>query len=184
MDLKREILREHSRRQMLRIATYAGASPARFKALVSVYLAGPYRITQRAAWPLGTCVERDPALIVPHLKKILDFLKKPGIHDAVKRNTMRLLQFADIPHRYHGQVADFCFTFLSSKKEPVAVKVFAMSVLRDIAQTHPELKNELKLLIEDQLPYASAAFRSRGLKILKTLVDDNPHTVVKKPPTT
>jgi hypothetical protein len=169
MDLKREILRKHSRAQMLRIAAYAGAGPARFRELVSVYLAGPYRVTQRAAWPLSTCVARDPALVLPHLKKILDLLEKPGIHDAVKRNTMRLLQFIDIPHRYHGQVAGFCFTFLSSKEEPVAVKAFAMSVLHGITQTHPELKRELKLLIEDQLPYASAAFRSRGIKILKEL---------------
>ena len=52
MDLKKAILKEHSRAQAAKIADYVGNNEARFKELVHVYLAGPYRITQRAAWPL------------------------------------------------------------------------------------------------------------------------------------
>ena len=81
MDLQKEILKEHSKAQAHKLAGYVGNNPSRFKFLVEVYLAGPYRVTQRAAWPLSICAERHPDLIIPHLKKLLNFLSKPCIHD-------------------------------------------------------------------------------------------------------
>jgi hypothetical protein len=167
MDVREVILREHSKAQAVKIAKFIGADPKKFTFLVGVFLKGPYRVTQRAAWPLSLVVEQHPALILPHLKKILDHLKQPGIHDAVKRNTMRLLQFIDVPKRYHGRVADICFTFLRARKEAVAIRVFSMTVLANISMQNPELKPELKMIIEDQLPYESPAFVSRARRLLK-----------------
>lgn len=168
MDLRKEVLKEHSKAQAHKIADYVGSSAVRFQALIEVYLAGPYRVTQRAAWPLSLCVEQHPALIGPHLKKMLDHLKKPGIHDAVKRNTMRLLQFVTVPKRNQDQVVNLCFDYLLRKQEPVAVKAFSMTVLSRIIHDKPELQKELRVILEDQLPFATAAFRSRALKILKS----------------
>jgi hypothetical protein len=167
MDLRKVILQEHSKAQALKIVSYIGSDAPRFKKLIEIFLAGPYRLTQRAAWPLSLCVEKHPALIVPHLKAILDYLQTPGIHDSVKRNVMRLLQFIEIPKRFHGQVTQTAFSFLQNKKEPVAIRVFAMTVLASVCKDQPDLKRELKILVEDQLPYASAAFISRAKKILK-----------------
>lgn len=167
MDLTKALLKEHSKAQMTKIVDYVGQNKARFKVLVEVYLAGPYRVTQRAAWPLSYCVERHPSLVIPHLKRLLDFLNKPGIHDAVKRNTLRLLQYCELPKRLHGRVADLCFQYLQNKREPIAVKAFSLTVLQRIVEVQPELGTELKIIIEDQLPYASPAFRSRAMKVLK-----------------
>ena len=169
MNLKEIILKEHSKRQCEKIVAYVGTNPSRFSQLVDLFLAGPYRVTQRAAWPLSHCVERNPALIETHLKKVLKFAATPGGHDAVKRNVVRLLQFIDIPPPLQGQAAVICFQFLSDKKERIAVRVFSMSVLANMAKKLPELKNELIPLIEDQLPFASAAFISRGRKVLNEL---------------
>ena len=49
MDLKREILKEHSKRQAHKVADYVRDNTKRFENLVNVYLAGPYRVTQRSA---------------------------------------------------------------------------------------------------------------------------------------
>jgi hypothetical protein len=169
MDLRKEILKEHSKRQTTKLVDYVGNNPTRFKALVNVFFAGPYRVTQRAAWPISICVEKHPRLVGPHLKKMLDYLKKPDIPDSVKRNTVRLLQHIEIPKRLHGRVADVCFGYLQNRKERVAVRVFSMSVLGEVAHHNPALKNELRLIIEDEQPYASAGFISRARKVLKKL---------------
>lgn len=169
MDLKRVILQEHSKRQAQKISLYVGSHPGRFKELFDVFLNGPYRITQRASWPLSMCVENHPPLIRPHLKLILNHLHKPDIHTAVKRNTIRLLQFIEIPKRYHGQVAQICFKFLQDIKEPVAIRVFSMSVLSYICKANPDLKKELKIILEDNLPCATPGFYSRAIKVLKEL---------------
>lgn len=167
MDFRDSLQKEHSRSQTTKIADYVGFNRARFKKLVDVYLAGPYRITQRAAWPLSLCVERHPGLIGPHLTQILNHAVKPNVHDAVKRNTVRLLQFIDIPLKYRGRVADLCFGYLQNRKEAIAIRVFSMTVLSNLGMKEPDLLKELVLLIEDELPYASPAFRSRAQRTLK-----------------
>jgi hypothetical protein len=169
MNLRKFILQEHSQRQCLSIADYVGNNPQRFSELVGIFLTGPYRITQRASWPISVCVERNPGLIKPHLRKMVQHLYQPKLHDAVKRNIVRLLQFIDIPRSLQGKVADVCFRLLQTRKEPVAVRVFSMTVLAHLAREIPELKNELIPYIEDELPLGSAGFISRGKKIVKEL---------------
>lgn len=169
MDISSTLLQQHSRRNADKIALYVGSNRFRFKQLINVYLTGPYRITQRAAWPLSICAENHPALFDSHLGKILKHLDQPNLHNAVIRNTLRLLQFVDIPTRHRGQVVHLCFHYLQSKKEPVAVKVFAMTVLSRLVGREPALRRELRIIIEDQLPYGSPGFVSRATKILKEL---------------
>ena len=169
MDLKKTLAKEHSKFQTLQIVDYVGVNKERFKQIINIYLAGPYRITQRAAWPLSYCVERHPELIEPHLKTILDFVDRPDTQVAVRRNTVRLLQFIEIPKRFHARVINLCFEYLLNKKQPVAVKVFSMTVLANLSQSSPEIKKELRIAIEDQLPYGSAGFVSRAKKVLKEI---------------
>lgn len=169
MDLRGEILRGYSKAQVNRIVAYVGGNPERFKKLIDVYVEGPYRVTQGAAAAISYCIENQPELVQAHLKTLLNQLKKPAVSDALKRNTMRLLQFIDIPIKYEGQIADLCFQYLANKKEAIAVKVFSMTVLSIIAKDKPEIKKELRIIIEDSLPYATPAFQSRARKVLKGL---------------
>jgi hypothetical protein len=169
MNLKAAALREHSKAQCNKIVKYIGNDPKKFAELVNVFLAGPYRVAQRISWPLSCCIEQNTTLIHPHLTKILKYVQKPDVHDAVKRNVVRLLQFVDIPGKNHGTAVNICFKFFNDNREPIAVRVFSMTVLASLAREIPELKNELILLIEDQLSYGSAGFVSRGRKLLKKL---------------
>jgi hypothetical protein len=169
MDIKKTLEKGHSKALAIAIVSYIGSNKKQFKALVDLYLKGPYRITQRASWPLSIVAEKHPSLIVPHLKQILDFLHHPGTHDAVRRNTMRLLQFVVIPKKLQGKVVEICFQYLQDKKQAIAIRVFSMSVLCDITVGHPELQKELRILIEDELPFAKPAFISRAKKVLKKL---------------
>ncbi len=169
LDLKEVILKEHSKKQCNKIVGYIGNNPVRFAELVKIFLDGPYRVTQRAAWPLSCCIEQNPKLIEPHLKRVLNYTIKPNVHDAVKRNVVRLLQFIEVPKQLQGLTAEICYQFFNDKKEPIAVRVFSMTVLVNLAKKLPDLKNELIPLIEDQMPFASAGFISRGRKVLKEL---------------
>jgi hypothetical protein len=169
MDLRTELLREHSLRQRNKIIKYIGSDKKRFSELISLLLAGPYRITQRAAWPLSEIAINHPDLVYPHMNSLLKFAGKSDVHDAVKRNVVRLLQFIDIPRKFHGKVADLCFNFLSDKKQPVAVRVFSMTVLGNLAKNLPELGKEIAIIVNEQLPYSSAGFISRARRVLKAI---------------
>ncbi len=168
MELNKAILAEHSKPQAVRIARYVGKDQDRFKILMELFFKEEYRIAQRAAWPVGICVEEHPELIKPYLRKLVNNLKKP-VHDAVKRNTVRIFEKIEIPEKFMGEIADLCFGYVSTPSETIAVRAYAITVLFNLTKKQPELKYELKIVLEDQLPYASAAFLSRAKKVLKAL---------------
>lgn len=171
MNLVKILMREHSRATCQRIVAYIGTDKKRFGYLINVFFNGTYRLSQRASWPLSFCIEQHPKLVKPHLKKLISGLKKPDLSDASKRNKLRLLQFVSVPRPLQGITSQICFDFLQNRKEPIAVRVFSMTVLANLVEKQPGLKSELRIIIEDELPYGSAGFLSRGKKLLKRLKD-------------
>jgi len=169
MNIEKALSAEHSKHQTDHIVAYIGDSKARFAMLMDCFLRGEYRITQRAAWPLSYCVREHPALIGPYFKVLLDNLKKKGLHVAVIRNTMRLLQDVEIPIRYQGRVMSICFDYLQAPESPIAVRAFSLTVLEHLSVAYPEILPELKLIIEEQWDQAPPAFRSRAKKILQKI---------------
>lgn len=170
MNLESEILKEHSKRNTLRLTAWVGSSKKRFKQLMELFLNGEYRVTQRSAWIVRHCAEQHPKLIEPYINKMLDRMLEPGVHVAVKRNVIGILQDIDIPKKLWGKVAMLCFDFLESN-EPIAVRVFSMTVLANIAQHEPDLKKELRLIIEQRMPWEGQAFQARAKRTLMQLRD-------------
>lgn len=169
MNLLKTLQTDFKKATVDSMVRYIGNDAERFEQLMKAFLSGPYRITQRAAWPLSYCVEAHPSLIKPHLKAVILNLKKPNTNDSIKRNTLRLLQFVDIPKNLHAITISICFSMLENKNEAIAIKVFAMTVLANVCRAYPDIQKELITVIEDQMPYGSAGFRSRATKILKRL---------------
>lgn len=169
MQLEQALLKEHSRAQTMRMVNWIGNVQSRFDELVHLFLHSEYRTVQRAAWPLSYCVERHPVLVKKHLRKIIRHLSKPGVHDAVKRNTLRFLQHINIPASLEGEVMDNCFRFIASPAEPVAVKAFSITVLGNLARKYPDIIPEFKLVLEEQMPHATPAFRVRAKAALKNI---------------
>ena len=50
-----------------------------------------------------------------------------------------------------------------------AVKVFSLTILAGLAADYPDIRSELKLLIEEQWDTSTPAFRSRAKAALKTM---------------
>jgi hypothetical protein len=173
MDLLKLLREEHSKKQTDRIVNYIGDDQKRFAELMKLFFSGEYRITQRAAWPMSYCVRRHPELIRPYFKPLLDNLARKDIHIAVIRNTVRLLQDVSIPKRYHGRVMSTCFEFIQSPETPIAVKAFSLTILSNLGVDYPEIRGELKLIIEEQWEHATSAFRSRAKRILREIDVDN-----------
>ena len=169
MDILQSLKKEHSKKQTDRIVNYVGGDKDRFAVLIGLFFKGEYRITQRAAWPLSYCVRAHPELIEPYFKPLLDHLQRKDIHVAVIRNTVRLLQDVTIPKKHQGRVMSTCFDFVQSPETPIAVKAFSLTILFHLAADYPDIRGELKLIIEEQWEHSTPAFRSRAKKILAKL---------------
>jgi hypothetical protein len=169
MNLETEILKEHSKRQTVRIARWIGTDQKRFRQLMDLLLHGDRIVTQRAAWILSSCYDIHPRLITPWIPALLKKMQEPDVHDALKRNVVRILQCCEIPSSQLGTAATLCFEYLGAPHTPIAIRVNAMTVLQRIAEREPELKRELRTSIELMLPYAGAALRARARRVMKEL---------------
>ncbi len=169
MNLKEEILREHSKKQCDAIAKWVGNSQQRFDDLFNLFAGKESKVTQRASWPLSYCVESFPFLIIKNIPQLIEKLRTPLVHNAIKRNSTRLLLFVDIPDEFQGEVMDICFSYLSSPSEAVATKANAMYILARLAKEYPDIVPEIRLILEDQQYAASAGFAAAIRKTLKQL---------------
>jgi hypothetical protein len=169
MNLREEILKEHSRAQRIKIEEWVGDSPQRFDELFRLFAGKEPTVVQRASWPLSYIVEKHPEWMNNKFEELISKLQEPHLHDAVKRNGVRLLQYVDIPVEYQGAIMNICFGYVESPREAVAIKAFSLTVLGSLATQYPDIIPEIKLLVQDQLPHQTAAFVSRAKKLLKTL---------------
>ena len=170
-NIHEELLKNkiHLKQDALRITEYAVSSPKHFKELMKCFLSNEYRLAQRAAWSVSWAAEQKPELIKPYIKDLVDVLERKDVHNAVIRNSVRVLQKIEIPEALHGELMNSCFRFIESPSTPIAIKVFSLTTLHNLSAYYPEIKPELKLLIEELWPHETAAFKSRGRKILQQM---------------
>lgn len=166
MNIRDALLEVHSKAQATKIANYVGDDPERFAELMKQLLGSVYRLSQRAAWPVSYCIERHPELVKPYFNVLIKQLERDDAPVAVKRNVARLLQFVDIPKRYQGRVFGACYNLLADPAEPVAVRVFSMTVAAKLAENEPELIDELRLVAAKYPQVSTAGFRSRARRVL------------------
>ncbi|GAL85687.1 hypothetical protein MYP_2916 [Sporocytophaga myxococcoides] len=166
MDIRKELLKEHSKAQINKICKYISNDQECFDELMTIFFTAETRLVQRASWAVSTIAEEHPYLIKPYIKRMVKNLKK-NAHDSVKRNSLRIFQFMEIPVSLQGELLDICFDYLITPKVPVAIKAFAMTVAYNLSAKEEDLMKELKIILQDQLPFSSPAFKSRAHKILK-----------------
>lgn len=164
---------EHSKEQCSRICQYIGADAERFGELMHCYLQNDYRLNQRAAWVVTKVVEKYPFLLENYFGEILEKLNgETAYHQAVKRNVIRLFSMIPIPKKWEGEIYDLCFRTLENNQEPIATKVFSMETCYQISRHYPELRNEVKWAIEENLLKfgdQSPGIQNRGQKLLKKM---------------
>ena len=164
MNLQEEILKADFKDQAVFVAEEINGDQKKFALLMELFFSKETRTCQRAAWLVSHCADKNPLQLMPYLDRIIRNMYN-DISDATKRNSVRVLQYVEIPEELWGETIEICFQYLTSN-EAIAIKVFAMTVLYNLSLKVPEISTELKVLIEDQNPYGSAGFKSRAKKIL------------------
>lgn len=159
---------KHSKENAVKIKQAVMADPSRIRELMDCFFSDEMRICQRASWPVGMLGEEHGQLFLPYFEEMITVLENP-MHDAVVRNTLRTWQYMDIPEDFEGPIYDLCFSYLQDMNSPIAIKVFAMTILVNISCKYPDLIEELIPAIEDQYPHGSSGFQSRAKKEMKRL---------------
>ena len=148
--------------------TFIGTNQDLFDDLVEIMLHSNKPIPQRAAWVMTVVIDNYPWLLKNQLNLLIDSMQYFK-HPALARCFLRALCVIDIPDDKMGLLYEKCHNYLFDTKQPAAIRVFALQVMYNISEKEPELKFELKLIIESQIINSTAGLQNRGGKLLEKL---------------
>lgn len=168
-EIKNELIAKHSKTQSKKIAKKCVGDGAYLDALINIILENETILSQRAAWVLSFINKKNKVYLQPYLHQLIDNLSKPKLHDAVKRNTLKIFEETNPPADYETKLLDLSIQFLRNKNEAIAIRVFAMTAMVNLSLLYPELQNEVKEIILEQYDEESPAYVSRAKKELKRL---------------
>lgn len=171
MNIRNTLLKQPKleKAEALKIADYASSTSSRFEELMQCFLENNYHVAQRAAWCLSMATQKNKKLAMPFVPVLIEQLDKEDVHNAVVRNSLRILQNLRIPEESLGNAINACFNRVEDPTAPAAIKAFALTVLGNISEKVPDIKNEIRLVIDYQIDNESAAFRSRAKQVLKQI---------------
>ncbi len=157
-----------SKEEAVALAQWMGPSQARFDELWACITQGEPPMPRYAAWVMDKYTEIHPTFAQPHLEEMVHMLSQ-NYHNAVHRAILKVIARNPIPEDLQGILFDYAMEKLLNPQSMAAIQAHSMTIAYHIAKDIPELKTELKAVIEDQMEYNSAAFKSRGKRILKQL---------------
>jgi hypothetical protein len=169
MNLQQSLPERYSQTEFQKIIDWINGSNEHFAELMEIFFEHNSRKNQYAASIMIHCVDKWDYLLTPYLEKLILNLQNDNLKDATKRNTVRVLQNVKIPENLHGILAHICFQYLQNSAEAIAIKVFSMTIIYNLTKDYPELKEELRFILEEQIPFQSVGFQSRAGKILRDL---------------
>ncbi len=119
-------------------------------------------------WMVGGLCEIDPDRVAPAVDFLFQQLGEVNFKNY-ERSLAKIFYWVGLPTKMESQAIDLLFEWLIDPKMIVSTKTFAMLAIFKITKAYPELKNELKIVIEDQVEFQSVSFRKKAVSILEML---------------
>ena len=161
---------QQSRALTTAIAKHVGDDYKRFKVLAKLVFGSDKILQQRAAWPFSEIILTHHNWMKAYWNQCAETLKDESLHEALHRNVLRCLQVVEIPEEYQANILDTCLKAIMSERRAIAVRAFSITVAANICIHQPELKRELRLILNElaQQPM-NAALQVRVKRALKVL---------------
>jgi hypothetical protein len=168
MNIAEQLLAEMSRRNVDYIANYIGNDLKLFHELLELVWEGESPLPMRASWVVTAVTDKYPDLLHPYIGRIVESIEHFD-HPGTRRNLLRYLASVEIPEALQGKLYDVCYRWALSRSEPPAIKAHSLQILYNIAKAEPDLKHELRLLLEDLANDESAAIKSKYRRLIVKL---------------
>jgi len=139
-----------------------------FDGLISIIIRDEPPFTIGPSWVLGYAGIERPEWFILRLPELLESLK-PKTHQAVYRSIVRVLRNIAIPQNLEGLVTNYCIHWVEDTNQSIAVKAFSLHTLSKIMEKHPELCQEIRLITENLLPFASSGLSRTAEKVLQKI---------------
>lgn len=119
-------------------------------------------------WLLTDIAEVDKKVLSDKLNYLFDFCL-PLEHIRIEDSFPNYWRICGVPVDREAQYIDYLFKWMQSSESNVTAKSRSLFVLFELTKKYPELRNELKLILLDQLDINTEEFKKRANKILAAL---------------
>ena len=167
-QLTKQLEKYRSKQNILIVADYIIKNPDLLNLLFQIICDQNNEKKWIGAWALDHIHQKEPKLVEGYIDKLILIFKETD-STSVQRIFGKILSLYNINDKVDGDFINLCFNFIESEEIPVAVKVHAMQLLFNISSKYPELKQELRIIIEEHIPNNTVGFKSRANKLLKKL---------------
>jgi len=143
--------------------------PEVFEEAIELAVSDKQPYSWRAAWLLWSCIDENDKRLKKHIKKIVNALENKS--DSHQRELLKILLMIELDERYEGILFDICIDIWEQINKAPSVRINALRLIVKIANSHPELKQEISFLIQDHyLASLSPGARHSALKIMKEVL--------------
>lgn len=120
------------------------------------------------SWVIGGLGESFPQYVAPAVPHLFEMRNQLGFPNF-QRSVAKALMLAGIPESIEGAAADQLFAWLIDPNKEVTTKTYAAKALLPLTQKYPDLRGELRQILEDELPKNSISFQKTARQLLVEL---------------
>ncbi len=131
---------------------------------LSELLTGEQKVATRFMWLLSEIGIINPHKLLKELPFLLDLCDT--LNPIYKTSFASFWLIVGVPVENEGRAIDLLFQLLLSNDTNVTTKSRSFVVLFRLTKKYPEIKNELKLCLEDQMDKHTKDFKKRASKII------------------
>ncbi len=167
-ELIRTLQKDGSSKNLERLAGHIIENKIPLDSLLDL-LDQPRPVPMRFMWMVGGLCVHEPKIVSTCVEKF--YLKRNDIKfPNYDRSLAKMFFHAGIPEELEGEIINELFKWLMDPKISVSTKHYALLTLNNSVIKFPELKTELKVVIEDQLDKNTKAWKKMAIKVLNGLI--------------
>jgi hypothetical protein len=137
---------------------------------ISELILAEEKTAMRFSWMIGGFVDEDSHLVNPLVEYFFS-LRHHVKFKSFNRSLAKMFFKCDIPEHLEGEITSELFNWLMDVRSDVSTKSYCLCALHKLSSKHKDLKQEFKIVIEDQLVKNTTTFRKKAEKILESLRD-------------
>ena len=148
------------------VAKNVGRNPDYYLEILKLGLYEDIPMSSRAGRVLNICTHRDNRLFQQNLDLVFKVLEEKCI---LHRSILKIFAEENIQlnEEQEGILLNNCFSWIESKEQSVAVKIFSMDILSKFAQKEPDIIPELLSVVETQIPVGSKGVKHKAKKLIR-----------------
>jgi hypothetical protein len=127
--------------------SFLKSHPEHFNEAIELAISDDQPFAWRSAFLLGSCMEDNDARVKKHIKPILTSIKTKK--DGHQRELLKILYRMNLNDKSEGMVFDICIRLWEQISKDPSVRMTALKFIIKIANKHPELLNEITVLLQD-----------------------------------